>query len=64
MMKAQGIGRHALQKMVGTGPPQVPRVSAHEGIDISLKSSATLRTILDMGGQIMVEPKPSKKQVA
>lgn len=63
-MEIRGIGGNALQKMLDTGPSQVQRLSDHEGIAISLKSIAKLRTILDMAGRIMVEPKPSKKQVA
>lgn len=63
-MKIPGIGGNVLQKMLDTGPSQVQGLSDHEDIAISLKSIAKLRTILDMAGQIMVEPKPSKRQVA
>jgi antitoxin HicB len=64
MMKAQGIGVTTLQKMLGTGPSQVQRLLDPEDIGISLKSIAKLLAVLGMAGQISVEPKLSKKQVA
>jgi len=64
VMKAQGIGVNALQKMLGTGPSQVQRLLDPEDIGISLKSIARLLAVLRMAGHIAVEPKPSKKQVA
>ena len=64
MMKAQGIGVNALQKMLSTGPSQVQRLLDPEDIGISLKSIAKLLAVLGLAGQIVVEPKSSKKQVA
>ena len=64
MMKTQGIGVTALQKMLGTGPSQVQRLLDPEDIGISLKSIAKLLAVLGLAGHIAVEPKLSKKQVA
>ena len=64
MMKAQGIGVNTLQKMLGTGPSQVQRLLDPADIGISLRSIAKLLAVLGMAGQIAVEPKLSKKQVA
>lgn len=64
MMKDQGIGVNALQRMLGTGPSQVQRLLDPEDISISLKSIAKLLAVLGMTGQIAVEPKRSKKKVA
>lgn len=64
MMKDRGIGVNALQRMIGTGPSQVQRLLDPEDISISLKSIAKLLAVLGMTGQIALEPKRSKKQVA
>jgi antitoxin HicB len=64
MMKAQGIGVNALQKMLGTGPSQVQRLLDPEDVGISLKSIAKLLAVFGTVGRIAVELKPSKKQVA
>jgi hypothetical protein len=64
MMKAQGIGVNALQKMLGTGPSQVQRLLDPQDIGISLKSIAKLLAVLGAAGQIAVEQKQSKKKVA
>jgi antitoxin HicB len=64
MMKTQGIGVTALQKMLGTGPSQVQRLLDPEDIGISLKSIAKLLAVLGLAGHIVVEPKSSKTQVA
>lgn len=64
MMKDRGIGVNALQRMLGTGPSQVQRLLDPDDISISLKSIAKLLAVLGMTGQIALDPKPSKKQVA
>lgn len=64
MMKAQGIGINALQKMLGTGPSQVQRLLDPEDVGISLKSIAKLLAVLGAAGQISVQAKPHKKKVA
>jgi DNA-binding Xre family transcriptional regulator len=64
MMKDRGIGVNELQRMLGTGPSQVQRLLDPEDISISLKSIAKLLAVLGMAGQIALEPKRSKKQVA
>lgn len=64
MMRDRGVGVNALQRMLGTGPSQVQRLLDPEDISISLKSIAKLLAVLGMAGQIAVEPKRSKKQVA
>lgn len=64
MMKTQGIGVTALQKILGTGPSQVQRLLDPEDIGISLKSIAKLLAVFGAAGQIAVEQKPSKKRVA
>lgn len=64
MMRDRGIGVNALQRMLGTGPSQVQRLLDPEDISISLKSIAKLLAVLGTAGQIAVETKRSKKQVA
>ena len=64
MMKAQGIGVNALQKMLGTGPSQVQRLLDPQDVGISLKSIAKLLAVLGAAGQITVEHKQSKRKVA
>ena len=64
MMKAQNIGVNALQKMLGTGPSQVQRLLDPEDVGISLKSIAKLLAVMGAEGQIAVEPKRLKKNVA
>lgn len=64
MMKVRGIGVNVLQRMLGTGPSQVQRLLDPEDISISLKSIAKLLAVLGTTGQIALEPKRSKKQVA
>ena len=64
MMKAQGIGVNALQKMLGTGPSQVQRLLDPQDVGISLKSIAKLLAVLGAAGQIAVAQKQSKQKVA
>ena len=64
MMKAQGMGVNALQKVLGTGPSQIQRLLDPEDVGISLKSIARLLAAFGAEGQIAVEQKHSKKQVA
>ena len=64
MMKAQGIGVNALQKMLGTGPSQVQRLLDPQDVGISLKSIARLLAVFGAAGQIAVEQKRSKHKVA
>lgn len=64
MMKDRGIGVNALQRMLGTGPSQVQRLLDPDDISISLKSIAKPLAVLGMTGQIALDPKRSKKQVA
>jgi len=64
MMKAQGIGVNALQKILGTGPSQIQRLLDPEDIGLSLKSIARLLAVFGAEGQIAVEQKQSKKRVA
>ena len=64
MMKVQGIGINALQKMLGTGPSQIQRILDPEDVGISLKSIAKLLAVLGAAGQIVVQTKPAKKKVA
>lgn len=64
MMKAQGIGVNALQKMLGTGPSQVQRLLDPNDIGISLKSIAKLLAVFGAAGQIAIAHKRSKKKVA
>jgi hypothetical protein len=64
MMKAQGVGVNALQKLLGTGPSQIQRLLDPQDVGISLKSIAKLLAVLGAAGQITVEYKPSKRKVA
>lgn len=64
MMKAQGVGINALQKMMGTGPSQMQRLLDPADVGISLKSIAKLLAVLGAAGQIAVQTKPTKKKVA
>ena len=64
MMKDRSIGVNALQRMLGTGPSQVQRLLDPDDISISLKSIAKLLAVLGMTGQIVLDPKRSKKKVA
>lgn len=64
MMKDQGIGVNALQKMLGTGPSQIQRLLDPEDVGISLKSIAKLLAVLGADGQIAVGTKASKKKAA
>ncbi|ALA60227.1 helix-turn-helix domain-containing protein [Nitrospira moscoviensis] len=64
MMKAQGIGVNALQKILGTGPSQVQRLLDPEDAGVSLKSIVRLLAVFGAEGQIAVEQKRSKERVA
>ncbi|OFZ20367.1 MAG: hypothetical protein A2Z20_12670 [Bdellovibrionales bacterium RBG_16_40_8] len=64
MMKTQGVGINALQKMMGTGPSQMQRLLDPKDVGISLKSIAKLLAVLGAAGQIAVQAKPNKKKVA
>ncbi|MGQ0667329.1 MAG: Fis family transcriptional regulator [Nitrospiraceae bacterium] len=64
LMKTQGIGVNALQKMLETGPSQVQRLLDPEDVGISLKSIAKLLAVVGAEGHIAVERKQVKKKVA
>lgn len=64
MMKSQGVGINALQKMMGTSPSQMQRLLDPEDVGISLKSIAKLLAVLGAAGQIAIQSKSTKKKVA
>ncbi len=64
LMKARGLGVNALQKRLGTGPSQVQRRLNRQDTGISLKSIVKVLAVLGPAGQIAVEVKQSKKEVA
>ena len=61
MMKKQGVGINALQKMLGTGPSQIQRLLDPDDVGISLKSIAKLLAVLGAAGRIAVEPQKLKR---
>ncbi len=64
LMKDQGVGVNALQKMLGTGPSQIQRLLDPADVGISLKSIAKLLAVLGAAGQISVQVKGARKRVA
>lgn len=64
LMKKQGVGTNALQKLLGTGPSQVQRLLDPDDVGISLKSIAKLLAVLGVAGQISVQVRGSRKRVA
>ena len=64
LMKTQGVGVNALQRMLGTGPSQIQRLLDPEDVGISLKSIAKLLAVLGAVGRLSIEPKKLPKRAA